>query len=71
MRQVMANFRVYSAVEVALLLVGLVLLWRARRGGFAWGLGGGLVPQAALMLALDHLAELRGAEYLAYLLSLG
>lgn len=70
METVMRNFRVYRWIEVVLL--GLSLLWAAvaARGSWWRGVGLGLMPQAALMLLLDELAEQRGAVYLAWLQAL-
>ena len=69
MQTVMKNFSVYKAVEMLLLVigVGMVALWQ--RHDLAAGIGIGLVLQAAFTLTLDIFAEARGADYLAFILS--
>lgn len=64
MERVMAGFRLYKAVEIALLAagIGLALAFPRREGWYAAGIG--LLLQAALMLVLDLFAEKRGRDYL-------
>jgi hypothetical protein len=64
MDRVMSGFRLYKAVEVALLLAGVALtvLFPHRQGLYA--IGTGLVMQPAFMLVLDLFAERRGHLYL-------
>jgi len=63
MRVVTRNFRMYKALEIVLIAVGIALA--SRRGGdVAYGVGLGLFGQASLMLALDLVAERRAALYL-------
>lgn len=71
MERVMAAFRLYKAVEIALLATGvaLVLAFPRREGLYAAGIG--LVLQAALMLVLDLFAEKRGRDYLDAVARLG
>jgi hypothetical protein len=71
MRRVMAGFRLYKAVEIALLAAGiaLALAFPRREGPYAAGIG--LVVQAALMLVLDLFAEKRGRDYLEAVARLG
>jgi hypothetical protein len=70
MQAVMRNFQLYRWAELALLLLGGLLALVARGGSWLRGVGLGLLPQAAVMLLLDDLAEQRGAAYLAWLLKL-
>jgi hypothetical protein len=67
MQAVVRNFVLYRWIELTLLLVGAVLVARARRGSAVRGAGLGLALQAALMLALDLVAERRAATYLEFL----
>lgn len=60
---VMRGFRVYMAVEIVLLVAAIALVFLAKRNGFWYGVGTGLVIQSALLLALDVLAERRAEEY--------
>ena len=64
MNQVMANFRAYKAIEIAVLLVGitLALAFPHRPGLYAAGIG--CIIQGALMLVLDLFAEQRGRAYI-------
>lgn len=64
MEKVMSGFRLYKAVEIALLAagIGLALLFPSRDVLYSAGIG--LVAQAALMLVLDLFAERRAREYL-------
>jgi len=70
MQRVMRSFRDYRHIELALIVVGGLLAWRARAGSMARGVGLGLVPQSALMLVLDLFAEARADAYLAWLQAL-
>jgi len=69
MNTVMKNFVIYRYVEIALIVVGLLLMF-ATGSALLHGAGIGLFIQAALMLAFDFFAEQRGHTYLNYLLSL-
>lgn len=70
MQQVMSNFRIYRWIEIVLLLLGLTAALWARQGSWLRGVGTGIVPQAAVMLILDALAERRGQVYLDWLKTL-
>ena len=69
MRGVMRNFKIYLAVEVALLILSLIVLVVAAPGGFLRGAAMGLALQAAFTAALDLAATRRGDAYLTWLLS--
>lgn len=69
MQVVMRNFRIYLAVEVALLLISLVVLAVASENAFLRGAAIGMAIQAALTAVLDLIATERGAAYLSWLLS--
>lgn len=64
MQTVMKNFKLYKAVEMVLLVIGVGLIALMQRFDVAAGLGAGLVLQAAFTLALDLFAEARGEDYL-------
>jgi hypothetical protein len=61
---VMKNFRIYKAIEMALLAIGLLLIAFAQKSDMATGIGAGLMMQSAFMLCLDMFAEARGSDYL-------
>lgn len=63
MRTVIADLQHYRSLELGLLALGMaiVVLLRDRAFWFAFGLG--LVLQAALLLALDHVAQARARTY--------
>ena len=67
MQTVMKNFKLYKAVEMVLLVIGVGLIALMQRFDVAAGLGAGLVLQAAFTLALDLFAEARGEDYLGAL----
>ncbi|MFM9074285.1 MAG: hypothetical protein ACKORJ_01750, partial [Bacteroidota bacterium] len=67
METVMRNFVVFRYVEIALIITGLVILFRSARGTFWRGFAAGLALQAAIVLSLDFFAERRGHEYLKFL----
>jgi hypothetical protein len=62
---VMRNFSIYKKVEMALLILGLLLIAFAQKFDLATGIGVGLLMQAAFTLCLDMFAEARGNDYLA------
>jgi membrane protein YdbS with pleckstrin-like domain len=71
MQTVMKNFSVYKAVEMLLLVFGVGILAFWQRHDLVAGIGIGLVLQAAFTLTLDIFAEARGADYLAFIRSVG
>lgn len=64
MQTVMANFRLYKSVELALLVLGACLIAFVSKWDTATAIGIGLVLQAGFTLALDLFAEARGEAYL-------
>lgn len=64
MGKVMSGFKLYTGVEIALLLVGiaLCLLFREKMTFYAAGIG--LITQAAFMLVADFVAMKRADLYL-------
>jgi hypothetical protein len=64
MERVMAGFRLYKALEIALLAAGLAPCLTFRRQEALYAAGVGLVIQSALMLVLDLFAEKRCQDYL-------
>ena len=70
MQAVMKSFATNRRIEIALLIVGLLAVLLASRGGAGQGAGAGLAVQAGLVLLLDLFAERRGQAYMAWLQSL-
>ena len=70
MRKVMANFTVYKAIEIGLILGGILLALGFAHGRGLHAAGIGCLLQGSLMLVLDLFAEGRGTEYLASLAQL-
>lgn len=64
MQTVMANFKLYKSVELALLVLGACLIAFFSKWDAATAIGIGLVVQASFTLALDLFAEARGEAYL-------
>lgn len=64
METVMKNFSIYKAIEMLMLIMGVVMIAFFQRHDVAAGIGVGLVWQAAFTLTLDIFAEARGADYL-------
>ncbi|KAB7731217.1 hypothetical protein F5984_10465 [Rudanella paleaurantiibacter] len=67
MQVVMRNFVVFRYMEIALILLGIVLMYSTLNDTFWRGLGLGLFMQAGIVLSLDFFAERRGHLYLEYL----
>jgi drug/metabolite transporter (DMT)-like permease len=66
MKTVMKNFVIYRWTEIALILVGVVLVFIFRSNpdrSFLFGIGITLAIQAAIMLGADQFAEQRGRIY--------
>lgn len=64
MRRVVASFRVYRAIEIAMLTAGLTLLFLFPRRHPLWAAGLGCLLQGSVTLVLDRLAERRAEAYL-------
>ncbi len=69
MQTVIANFKLYKGIEIALLAVGILLTLVLRRSDLWYAVGIGLVIQSSLMLVLDLFAERRADEYLRFVVS--
>lgn len=67
---VVKNFKIYKAIEIALLLAGLALVALMRSRQTLLAVGAGLALQSALMLVLDLFAEARADEYLKFVAGL-
>lgn len=70
MEKVMANFRIYKLVEIAIFALGVGLTFAFPGRDFVYSVGIGCVAQGAFMLVLDLFAEHRGAAYLEALRAL-
>lgn len=71
MRRVLTSFRVYRAIELAVLTAGLTLVMLFPRHHRAYAVGLGCALQASALLVLDRLAERRAVDYAAALARLG
>jgi hypothetical protein len=67
MEKVLNNFVIYRYVEIALILLGIVLMYSSMNDTFWRGIGLGLFIQAGIVLSLDFFAERRGHIYILYL----
>jgi hypothetical protein len=67
MEKVLSNFVIYRYVEIALIILGIVLMYSSMNDTFWRGIGLGLFIQASIVLCLDFFAERRGHIYLEYL----
>lgn len=67
MEKVLRNFVIYRYAEIALIILGIVLMYSSMNDTFWRGLGLGLFIQASIVLSLDFFAERRGHIYLVYL----
>jgi phosphate/sulfate permease len=67
MEKVLSNFAVYRYVEIALIILGIVLMYSSMQDTFWRGIGLGLFIQASIVLCLDFFAERRGNAYIIYL----
>ena len=68
MKKVMRNFLLFRYFEVALIFLGIILMYSSLKDTFWRGLGLGLFLQASIVLSLDFFAERRGHIYENYLL---
>jgi magnesium-transporting ATPase (P-type) len=67
MEKVMKNFMYYRYFEIAMMVLGLVLMFSLSNYGFWKGFGLGLFMQCAVLLSLDFFAEKRGHFYIEHL----
>ena len=67
MEKVMSNFVIFRYVEIALIILGITLMYSSLNDTFWRGIGLGLFIQASIVLSLDFFAERRGHIYLEYL----
>ena len=67
MEKVLGNFVIYRYVEIALIILGIVLMYSSMNDTFWRGIGLGLFIQASIVLSLDFFAERRGHVYIVYL----
>lgn len=67
MEKVMKNFVYYRYFEIAMMILGLVLMFSLSNYGFWKGFGLGLFMQCAVLLSLDFFAEKRGHFYIEHL----
>ena len=67
MKKVLRNFVIYRYVEIALIILGIVLMYSSMNDTFWRGIGLGLFIQASIVLSLDFFAERRGHIYMEYL----
>jgi hypothetical protein len=67
MEKVLSNFVIYRYVEIALIILGIALMYSSMNDTFWRGIGLGLFIQASIVLSLDFFAERRGHQYIVYL----
>jgi hypothetical protein len=67
MEKVLSNFVLYRYVEIALIILGIVLMYSSLNFTFWRGIGLGLFIQASIVLSLDFFAERRGQIYIVHL----
>ena len=67
MEKVMRNFVLYRYFEIAMIFLGIILMYTLSNYGFWKGFGLGLFIQCAVLLSLDFFAEKRGHFYIEHL----
>lgn len=67
MEKVMSNFVIFRYAEIALIILGMALMYSSMNDTFWRGIGLGLFIQASIVLCLDFFAERRGHHYMEYL----
>ena len=67
MEKVLNNFVIYRYVEIALIILGIALMYSSMNDTFWRGIGLGLFIKASIVLSLDFFAERRGHIYIVYL----
>ena len=63
----MSNFVIFRYVEIALIILGIALMYSSMNDTLLRGIGLGLFIQASIVLSLDFFAERRGYIYFEYL----
>ena len=58
MEKVMSNFVIFRYVEIALIILGIALMYSSKHDTFWKGIGLGLFMQAGIVLSLDFLNEI-------------
>jgi hypothetical protein len=71
MEKVMYSFGIIKKVEIGILILGIILAIVFWRNALWQGVGVGLVVQGIALYQFDYFAELRGAEYISFLQSIG
>ena len=64
MESVMSGFRIYKIIEIALIVIGVVLILVYRSRPMVMSAGAGLTLQAGVLLAFDLIASQRAQVYL-------
>lgn len=67
MEKVMQNFVLYRYFEIAMIVLGVILMFTLTNYGFWKGFGLGIFIQCAVLLSLDFFAEKRGHFYMRHL----
>lgn len=67
MEKVMSNFVIFRYAEIALIILGMALMYSSMNDTFLRGIGFGLFIQTSIVLCLDFFAERRGYHYMEYL----
>jgi MFS family permease len=67
MEKVMSNFVIFRYAEIALIILGITLMYSSMNDTFWRGIGLGLFIKACIVLCLDFFAERRGHIYIEYL----
>jgi hypothetical protein len=67
MEKVISNFLIFRYIEIALIILGVFLMYSSMNDTLWRGIGLGLFIQASIVLSLDFFAERRGHYYLEYL----
>jgi hypothetical protein len=67
MERVAHTFEIVKLVELALILVGVGLVYARRASDFSFAVGVGLIAQCSLLLVFDLIAERRAELYLTAL----
>ena len=69
MKIVSKNFQYYKALEIFLILLGIILSYYYSKKIGIYSIAIGLILESSLMLVLDLFAEKRASDYLEFLLN--